>query len=138
MFLSESSSVGDEIVGVIGGGEVEEGEDVEPDDDQAEFHAADDHSTHPAVQPRWPTRVFAAECVRRIIVACEGNKSAHFDLSLAKEMQLTKSRGGFNFLLSHTNKRIILYNSFSKTVHKKLKVLDYFMYGLYEKTFSVS
>ncbi|XP_021938507.1 HEAT repeat-containing protein 5B isoform X3 [Zootermopsis nevadensis] len=92
---TESSSVGDEIVGVIGGGEVEEGEDVEPDDDQAEFHAADDHSTHPAVQPRWPTRVFAAECVRRIIVACEGNKSAHFDLSLAKEMQLTKSRGDY-------------------------------------------
>jgi hypothetical protein len=38
--------------------------------------------------------VFAAECVRRVIVACEGNKTAHFDLALAKEMQLTKSRGG--------------------------------------------
>lgn len=73
---------------------MEEGEDAEPDDDQAEFHAADDQSTHPAVQPRWPTRVFAAECVRRVIVACEGNKTAHFDLALAKEMQLTKSRGG--------------------------------------------
>lgn len=94
MFVSESSSGGDETVGVVGDGGVEEGEDVEHDDDQAEFHAADDQSTHPAVQPRWPTRVFAAECVRRIIVACEGNKSAHFDLALAKEMQLTKSRGG--------------------------------------------
>lgn len=93
MFVSESSGGGDEAVGVVGEGGVEEGEDVEPDDDQAEFHAADDQSTHPAVQPRWPTRVFAAECVRRIIVACEGNKSAHFDLALAKEMQLTKSRG---------------------------------------------
>ena len=90
--FTESSS-GDDSVGVVGGGEVEEGEDVEPDDDQAEFHAADDQTTHPAVQPRWPTRVFAAECVQRIIVACEGNKSAHFDLALAKEMQLTKSRG---------------------------------------------
>lgn len=86
---------------------------MEPDDDQAEFHAADDQSTHPAVQPRWPTRVFAAECVRRIIVACEGNKSAHFDLSLAKEMQLTKSRGGSRlvFLISHTDKRRIFCNS---------------------------
>ncbi|GFG34432.1 hypothetical protein Cfor_07683, partial [Coptotermes formosanus] len=92
---TESSSGGDETVGVVGGREVEEGEDVEPDDDQTEFHAADDHSTHPAVQPRWPTRVFAAECVRRIIVACEGNKGAHFDLALAKEMQLTKSRGDY-------------------------------------------
>jgi hypothetical protein len=94
LLFPESSSGGDETVGVVGGREVEEGEDVEPDDDQTEFHAADDHSTHPAVQPRWPTRVFAAECVRRIIVACEGNKGAHFDLALAKEMQLTKSRGG--------------------------------------------
>ncbi|XP_023717362.1 HEAT repeat-containing protein 5B isoform X2 [Cryptotermes secundus] len=92
---TESSSGGDETVGVVGDGGVEEGEDVEPDDDQVEFHAADDQSTHPAVQPRWPTRVFAAECVRRIIVACEGNKSAHFDLALAKEMQLTKSRGDY-------------------------------------------
>ncbi|KAJ9574541.1 hypothetical protein L9F63_008280 [Diploptera punctata] len=93
--VATESSIGDDSVGVVGGGEVEEGEDVEPDDDQAEFHAADDQSTHPAVQPRWPTRVFAAECVQRIIVACEGNKSAHFDLALAKEMQLTKSRGDY-------------------------------------------
>ncbi|XP_069685594.1 HEAT repeat-containing protein 5B isoform X2 [Periplaneta americana] len=92
---TESSSSGDEAVGSIGSGEIEEREDIEPDDDQAEFHAADDQLTHPAVQPRWPTRVFAAECVRRIIVACEGNKSAHFDLTLAKEMQLTKSRGDY-------------------------------------------
>jgi hypothetical protein len=104
MFVSESSSGGDETVGVTGDGGVEEGDDMEPDDDQAEFHAADDQSTHPAVQPRWPTRVFAAECVRRIIVACEGNKSAHFNLALAKEMQLTKSRGGscLLFIISYT------------------------------------
>ncbi|KAJ8983315.1 hypothetical protein NQ317_010853 [Molorchus minor] len=38
--------------------------DGEVDDDQAEFHAEEDAS-HPAVQPRWPTRVFAAECVRK-------------------------------------------------------------------------
>lgn len=31
--------------------------DAEGDDDQAEFHAASEQSTHPAVQPRWPTRV---------------------------------------------------------------------------------
>ncbi|CAG2054118.1 unnamed protein product [Timema podura] len=92
---TESSSGVEEVstLSVVGDGEGE-GEETEPDDDQAEFHAADDQSTHPAVQPRWPTRVFAAECVRKIIVACEGNKGAHFDLALAKEMQLTKSRGG--------------------------------------------
>nr|CAD7424523.1 unnamed protein product [Timema monikensis] len=93
---TESSSGVEEVstLSVVGDGEGE-GEETEPDDDQAEFHAADDQSTHPAVQPRWPTRVFAAECVRKIIVACEGNKGAHFDLALAKEMQLTKSRGDY-------------------------------------------
>nr|CAD7398135.1 unnamed protein product [Timema poppensis] len=93
---TESSSGVEEVstLSVVEDGEGE-GEETEPDDDQAEFHAADDQSTHPAVQPRWPTRVFAAECVRKIIVACEGNKGAHFDLALAKEMQLTKSRGDY-------------------------------------------
>ncbi|XP_067013409.1 HEAT repeat-containing protein 5B [Anabrus simplex] len=91
--VATESSVGgsEETVGITG----EDGEEPEPDDDQAEFHADEDQSTHPAVQPRWPTRVFAAECVRRIIVACEANKAAHFDLALAKEMQLTKSRGDY-------------------------------------------
>ena len=59
----ESSSGGDETVGVVGGRELEEGEDVEPDDDQAEFHAADDQSTHPAVQP--PNAVHATQCSPR-------------------------------------------------------------------------
>lgn len=68
------------------------GEDEDEDDDQEEFHAAEEQS-HITVQPRWPTRVFAAECVRRIIMACHGARTAHFDLALAKEQQLTKSRG---------------------------------------------
>ena len=66
---------------------------MEGDDDQAEFHAANDTSTHPAIQPRWPTRVFAAECVRRLIAACQGAELAHFDLAQAKDMQLTKTKG---------------------------------------------
>ncbi|KAK9890049.1 hypothetical protein WA026_008857 [Henosepilachna vigintioctopunctata] len=70
--------------------------DAEDDDDQIEFHAEEDNSTHPAVQPRWPTRVFAAECIRKIIAACEAsNRSAHFDLVLAKELQQTKGKNYF-------------------------------------------
>lgn len=88
LYLESSNS--DDGIGVLNGTEQDE---VEVDDDQIEFHAEDSQSTHPAVQPRWPTRVFAAECVRKIIVACEGNRGAHFDLAVAKEMQLTKNRG---------------------------------------------
>lgn len=73
----------------------DDNEETEVDDDQAEFHAEDDSSTHPAVQPRWPTRVFAAECVRKIICACEFHKPGHFDLVQAKELQQTKGKSDF-------------------------------------------
>ncbi|GJQ66814.1 hypothetical protein Trydic_g18582 [Trypoxylus dichotomus] len=75
--------------------EAEDNDETEADDDQAEFHAEDDSTTHPAVQPRWPTRVFAAACVRKIIVACETNKSIHLDLVQAKEMQQNKGKGDY-------------------------------------------
>lgn len=57
------------------------------DDDNAEFHTDEPTQTHPAVQPRWKTRVFAAECVRRIISTCEQGNSKHFDLIAAKDLQ---------------------------------------------------
>lgn len=72
----------------------EDNEDEEGDD-AVEYHAEENTETHPAVQPRWPTRVYAAECVRKIISTCEMSNVAHFDLSLAKEMQMTKSRGDY-------------------------------------------
>ncbi|GBP42418.1 HEAT repeat-containing protein 5B [Eumeta japonica] len=60
--------------------------EVEGDDDQVEFHADSDQNTHPPVQPRWPTRVFAMECVQKIMSACEATgENAHFDLVKAKE-----------------------------------------------------
>ncbi|CAH0731953.1 unnamed protein product, partial [Brenthis ino] len=60
--------------------------DAEGDDDQAEFHAESEQSTHPAIQPRWPTRVFAMECIQKIMGACEATgESEHFDLVKAKE-----------------------------------------------------
>lgn len=67
----------------------------ENDDDNIEFHAEDNQSTHPQVQPRWPTRVFASECVRKIIAACEQSNPVHFDMLAAKEIQMTKARGDF-------------------------------------------
>uniref|UniRef100_A0A6B2ELW8 HEAT repeat-containing protein 5A n=1 Tax=Phlebotomus kandelakii TaxID=1109342 RepID=A0A6B2ELW8_9DIPT len=68
--------------------------DNDDDDMDMEYHA-EDTATHPAIQPRWPTRVFAAECVRKIISSCENSNAAHFDLHLAKEYQLTKSKGDY-------------------------------------------
>lgn len=69
--------------------------DAEGDDDQAEFHAEESTKQRQTISPRWPTRVFAAQCVRRIITACANDKQVHFDLTLAKEMQNTKGKGRF-------------------------------------------
>lgn len=73
----------------------EETEDDPEEEDHAEFGGglAKEEVTHPPVQPRWPTRVFAAECVRRLIAACRASKPAHFDLAQAKDMQFTKTKG---------------------------------------------
>ncbi|XP_046614986.1 HEAT repeat-containing protein 5B isoform X2 [Neodiprion virginianus] len=94
---SESSTTTEEVTAVLTEDSTadDEGGEAEGDDDQAEFHAEESTRQRPAVSPRWPTRVFAAQSVRRIITACLVNKQAHFDLALAKEMQLTRGRGDF-------------------------------------------
>ncbi|XP_048508039.1 HEAT repeat-containing protein 5B isoform X2 [Athalia rosae] len=95
---SESSTIVDESTTVItedSAADDNGGDEAEGDDDQAEFHAEESTRQRPAVTPRWPTRVFAAQSVRRIITACLINKQAHFDLALAKELQLTRGRGDF-------------------------------------------
>ncbi|EDV91239.1 HEAT repeat-containing protein 5B isoform X2 [Drosophila grimshawi] len=75
-------------------------EDEDYADDVTEYRAEENTSTHPAVQPRWPTRVFASQCVRRIIASCEAANALHFDLLQAKEQQLIKSRSG-DYLILH-------------------------------------
>ncbi|CAH0385852.1 unnamed protein product [Bemisia tabaci] len=69
-------------------------EDEDEDDDHVEFTSTEE-SNRALIQPRWPTRVFAAKSVRRMLHSCELASPAHFELSLAKEIQLTKSRGDF-------------------------------------------
>lgn len=67
--------------------EIGQGKDEgDEDDDNAEFHTDEPTQSHPPVQPRWKTRVFAAECVRKIITTCEQANSKHFDLMLAKDL----------------------------------------------------
>lgn len=76
-----------ELLASGGGGEIAKDNDGDEDDDNAEFHTDEPTQTHPAVQPRWKTRVFAAECVRKIITTCEQADSKHFDLLAVKDLQ---------------------------------------------------
>ncbi|XP_072169312.1 HEAT repeat-containing protein 5B-like [Diadema setosum] len=73
-------------------------ENAECDDDDATFKAPEKIDTHPTVPPRWPTRVFAAESVRRVIQICDGN-TVHFDVALAREMRIKTATN--NYLVLH-------------------------------------
>uniref|UniRef100_A0A8B9LMU0 HEAT repeat-containing protein 5A n=1 Tax=Astyanax mexicanus TaxID=7994 RepID=A0A8B9LMU0_ASTMX len=69
----------------------------EDTDDCAAFQAKREHSG-PFNNLRWSTRVFAVECVCRIIVQCENGDPAHFDMVLAQEQRLHEST---DFLVLH-------------------------------------
>ncbi|KAH8327108.1 hypothetical protein KR074_003047, partial [Drosophila pseudoananassae] len=97
--LNDDAAGGEQGKSKEGGGDQEEDdEEEEYADDVTEYRAEENTSTHPAVQPRWPTRVFAAQCVRRIIASCEAASAVHFDLLQAKEQQLIRSRGDYLIL----------------------------------------
>ncbi|XP_021034626.1 HEAT repeat-containing protein 5A isoform X4 [Mus caroli] len=63
--------------------------------DDASVLTRGDDKPHPFSNPRWATRVFAADCVCRIINQCENANSAHFDIALAQEMKKRDSRNDF-------------------------------------------
>ena len=48
--------------------------------------------THPKVDPRWPTRVFATGCIKKIIVVCQ-SKQGHFDLAVARRLREETGEG---------------------------------------------
>lgn len=54
--------------------------------------------THPKVDPRWPTRVFATGCIKKIITVCQSKQAAHFDLVLARERRQESGEGKVNSL----------------------------------------
>ncbi|EDL36774.1 RIKEN cDNA D930036F22, isoform CRA_b [Mus musculus] len=63
--------------------------------DDASVLTRGDDKPHPFSNPRWATRVFAADCVCRIINQCENANRAHFDIALAQEMKKRDSRNDF-------------------------------------------
>ena len=47
------------------------------------------------ISPRWPTKVFAVECSRKIYAVCKSDP-AHFDLALAQKRK--SARGGMQLV----------------------------------------
>ncbi|KRX15270.1 HEAT repeat-containing protein 5A [Trichinella nelsoni] len=64
--------------------EVPVAQDEQQEDDA--WHVAES-SREQERSSRWPSRVFAVQLVQKLITACEGER-AHFDLALAKELQM--------------------------------------------------
>ncbi|XP_035981913.1 HEAT repeat-containing protein 5B isoform X3 [Fundulus heteroclitus] len=77
--------------------EVEKDEDSEKkeevDDDTMFTGLGDDDKSKPSVAPRWVTRVFAADCLCRIILLCENANKAHFDLATARAAKAKNPKG---------------------------------------------
>lgn len=67
------------------------------DEDVAKFTTGENEEAMRAtkISPRWPTKVFAVECSRKIYAVCK-NDVTHFDLSLAQKRKKEK-QGGNNF-----------------------------------------
>lgn len=71
-------------------------DDDETEDDHDEFQKdSKNENSIKRKQPRWPTRVFAVQCICRIISTChkESDSAPHFNLSLAKELSFTNNKG---------------------------------------------
>uniref|UniRef100_A0AAY4EL99 HEAT repeat-containing protein 5B n=1 Tax=Denticeps clupeoides TaxID=299321 RepID=A0AAY4EL99_9TELE len=58
----------------------------EMDDDIMFTGLGEDDKSKPSVAPRWVTRVFAADCLCRIIHLCENADKVHFDLAAARDL----------------------------------------------------
>ena len=58
----------------------------EEDDEGLNVRHTDADASRPTVAPRWPTRVFAIECMRKVMAVCDGNDN-HFSLAAAKALR---------------------------------------------------
>uniref|UniRef100_A0AAY4EMM2 HEAT repeat-containing protein 5B n=1 Tax=Denticeps clupeoides TaxID=299321 RepID=A0AAY4EMM2_9TELE len=65
----------------------------EMDDDIMFTGLGEDDKSKPSVAPRWVTRVFAADCLCRIIHLCENADKVHFDLAAARAAKAKNPKG---------------------------------------------
>ncbi|XP_074502678.1 HEAT repeat-containing protein 5B isoform X2 [Sebastes fasciatus] len=90
--LAATTDVGAPVVFEVEKDEEDGEKKDEMDDDTMFTGLGEDDKTKPSVAPRWVTRVFAADCLCRIILLCENDK-AHFDLAAARSAQAKNIKG---------------------------------------------
>ncbi|XP_029305906.1 HEAT repeat-containing protein 5B isoform X2 [Cottoperca gobio] len=90
--LAATTDVGGPVVFEVEKDEEDSEKKDEMDDDSMFTGLGEDDKSKPSVAPRWVTRVFAADCLCRIILLCENDK-AHFDLAAARSAQAKNPKG---------------------------------------------
>lgn len=80
----------------------------EMDDDIMFTGLGEDDKTKPSVAPRWVTRVFAADCLCRIIHLCENADKTHLDLAAARSAKAKNPKGEV-VAVFESNDQVALY-----------------------------
>ncbi|XP_068183360.1 HEAT repeat-containing protein 5B isoform X1 [Antennarius striatus] len=90
--LAATTDVGGAVVFEVEKDDEDSEKKDEMDDDTMFTGLGEDDKSKPSVAPRWVTRVFAADCLCRIILLCENDK-AHFDLAAARSAKVKNPKG---------------------------------------------
>ncbi|XP_072565589.1 HEAT repeat-containing protein 5B isoform X3 [Paramormyrops kingsleyae] len=91
--LAATTEVGGAVAPELGKEEEDSEKKDEMDDDTMFTTLGEDDKNKPSVAPRWVTRVFAADCLCRIILLCENVDRAHFDLATARSAKAKNPKG---------------------------------------------
>ncbi|KAL2083308.1 hypothetical protein ACEWY4_021081 [Coilia grayii] len=91
--LAATTDVGGAVGFNMGKEEEDQEKKDEMDDDTMFTSLGEDDKSKPSVAPRWVTRVFAADCLCRIIHLCENADRAHFDLATARSAKAKNPKG---------------------------------------------
>ncbi|XP_048863454.1 HEAT repeat-containing protein 5B isoform X1 [Brienomyrus brachyistius] len=87
------AQVGGAVAPELGKEEEDSEKKDEMDDDSMFTTLGEDDKNKPSVAPRWVTRVFAADCLCRIILLCENADRVHFDLAAARAAKAKNPKG---------------------------------------------
>ncbi|XP_042289026.1 HEAT repeat-containing protein 5B isoform X1 [Thunnus maccoyii] len=91
--LAATTDVGGAVTFEVEKDEEDSEKKDEMDDDTMFTGLGEDDKSKPSVAPRWVTRVFAADCLCRIILLCENADKTHFDLAAARSAQAKNPKG---------------------------------------------
>ncbi|XP_058507567.1 HEAT repeat-containing protein 5B isoform X4 [Solea solea] len=91
--LAATTDVGGAVTFEVEKDEEDSEKKDEMDDDTMFTGLGEDDKSKPSVAPRWVTRVFAADCLCRIILLCENADKAHFDLATARSAKAKNPKG---------------------------------------------